>query len=79
MQRVKEGVVMKIGQVISQTFGVIKERFGLLLGVYGVFFAVQLGLMAVLGIGIGASVMGGLARGDASAFGVGMIATIIVV
>jgi hypothetical protein len=79
MQRVKEGVVKKIGQVITHTFGVIKERFCYLLGVYGVFFAVQLGLMAVLGIGIGASVMGGLARGDASAFGVGMIATIIVV
>lgn len=70
---------MNIGQVISRTFGVIKERGGLLLGVYAVFFAVQLGLMAVLGIGMGASVMGGLARGDASAFGLGMILTIVVI
>jgi hypothetical protein len=62
-------MAMNIGQVISRTFGVIKERFGLLLGVYGVFFAVQLGLFAVLGIGVGASVMGGLAQGSASALG----------
>jgi hypothetical protein len=72
-------MAMNIGQVISRTFGVIKERFGLLLGVYGVFFAVQLGLFAVLGIGVGASVMGGLAQGSASALGGGMIAVVVLV
>lgn len=70
---------MNVGQVISRTFGVIKERFGLLLGVYGVFFAVQLGLFAVLGIGMGASVMGGLSQGSMSTLGGGMIAVIVVV
>lgn len=70
---------MNIGQVVSRTFGVIKERFGLLLGVYGVFFAVQLGLLVVLGLGIGASVMGGLAQGNVSAMSGGMIAVIAAV
>lgn len=64
---------MDVGQTISRTFGVVKDRFGSLLGLWAIFFAIQLGMMAILGISMGASAMAGLAMGNANAVGGGMV------
>lgn len=68
---------MEMGQTISRTFGVIKERLGPLLGLWAVFFAIQLVLFVVMGISLGASAAAGLAMGNAGALGGGMFVVLL--
>ena len=77
---------MGIGQVISDTFGVVKERFGTLLGLWAVYFGIIIVMFVVFGIGLGAVGLAGMAAmggGDAMgeggilAMGAGMIVFLV--
>ena len=66
---------MGIGQVISDTFGMVKARFGQLLGLWAIYFAIFIGLMLALGIGLAATGIAGFAALESNplAAGGGMI------
>lgn len=51
---------MGVGEIISDTFRMVKERFGPLLGLWAIYFAITLGLSFVLAIGIGVAGVAGL-------------------
>jgi hypothetical protein len=75
---------MGIGQIISDTFGMVKQRFGQLIGIWAVYFAATMGLFIVMGIvvavGVGAAGAGSLAtmaEGNALAAGGGMILFVV--
>ena len=34
---------MSVGQIISDTFGAVKDRFGQLLGLWAIYFAITIG------------------------------------
>ncbi|VVS97102.1 glycerophosphoryl diester phosphodiesterase membrane domain-containing protein [Erythrobacter sp. EC-HK427] len=74
---------LNIGQVISNAFGMVKQRFAGLLGVWAIYFVIQIVLMFVLFGAIGSTVfMAGLdgmgAQPDPLALGVGAILLLIV-
>lgn len=58
---------MGIGQVISDTFGVVKGRFGPLLAMWAIYFAITIVLWFVLFIGLGAAGIAGFAMGESGA------------
>ena len=45
---------LSISQVFSGTMEMVKNRFGLLLGMWAVFFVGQIVLFGLLGVGMGA-------------------------
>jgi len=51
---------MGIGQVISDTFGTVKGRFGSLLGLWAIYFAITIVLTFALGIGMAGVGIAGL-------------------
>lgn len=73
---------VSVGGIVSNTFGVVKERFGVLIGTWFVYFAIQMVFSIVLLAGLGASV--GLAAGNLEnpaafgSFGIGMILMVII-
>jgi hypothetical protein len=71
---------MGVGQIISDTFRIVKARFGPLLGLWAIYFAIMIGLVIVMGIGIGATGIAGLAAIESNplAVGGGMILVMIV-
>lgn len=75
---------MDIGLTISRTFSIVGQRFGPLLGLWGVYFGIQIGLMLLLGLVLGGTAMAGLAMGSpetmgsAAAMGGGMILGVFV-
>lgn len=71
---------MGIGQVISDTFGMVKSRFGQLLGVWAIYFGITLLLTVALGVGVGVTGVAGLAAMESNplAAGGGMILVIAV-
>ena len=71
---------MGIGQVLSDTFGMVKGRFGPLLGLWAIYVAIMIGLLVVMGVGIGATGVAGLAvlESNPLAVGGGMILVMIV-
>lgn len=59
---------MGVGPVISDTFGIVKARFGPLLGLWAVYFAITMIAFIVMAIGMGAAGLASLAalgEGDA--------------
>ena len=62
---------MGIGQVISDTFGMVKGRFGQLLGLWAIYFAITIALVFVLAIGIGGTGLAGLATIESNPLAVG--------
>ena len=52
---------MGVGQIISDTFAIVKARFGPLLGLWAIYLAITLVLFAVLGVGMGMAGVAGLA------------------
>jgi hypothetical protein len=76
---------MGVGQVLSDTFGMVKARFGSLLGLWAVFFGITILLWVVLVIGmgtVGLASFAALGGGDPSesgmmAMGGGMIVFLI--
>jgi len=52
---------MGVGQVISDTFGMVKARFGSLLGLWATYFALTMGVFIGMAIAIGATGMASLA------------------
>lgn len=52
---------MGVGQVISDTFGMVKGRFGQLLGLWAIYFGITITVFIAMTIGIGAAGAGGLA------------------
>jgi hypothetical protein len=78
---------MSVGQVISDTFGMVKGRFGSLLGLWAVYFGITMVLSVVFVIGIGAAGLAGvasigesdaLAGSNALAVGTGMVVLFVV-
>ena len=55
---------MGIGQVISDTFGMVKERFGALLALWAIFFAITIVLSFVAVIGMAGAGLAGFATLD---------------
>ena len=77
---------MGVGQIISGTFGMVKERFGSLLGLWAVYFGLTIVFSIVFFMTIGAvglagfaSLAGGetLSDGGAAALGGGLLVTFI--
>lgn len=77
---------MGIGQVISDTFGMVKDRFGTLLGLWAVYFGIFIVMIFVFVIGIGTvgiagmAALGGsdpMAEGNLLGLGTGMIAFVV--
>lgn len=77
---------MGVGQIISDTFGMVKERFGSLLGLWAVYFGIMILLMFVFAMVLGAVGMAGFAamgagdsltEGGAMALGTGMVVSLI--
>jgi hypothetical protein len=77
---------MGTGQILSDTFRMVKERFGALLGLWAVYFGITMALFVVLGIGMGAAGLAGLAtagegdalaQGNLLAAGAGMVVVIV--
>lgn len=79
-RQAKGGLAMNggVGDVLSGTMGVVKDRFWSLLGLWGVFFVVQIGLMMLLGVATGATAAIGMAAQNPAALGGGMIFSIFV-
>jgi hypothetical protein len=73
---------MGVGQVISDTFGMVKGRFGPLLGLWAVYIAITMVLFMVMGIGVGvAGIAGFAALGESNpmAAGGGMIVLVVLI
>ncbi len=75
-------MVLSGKRVFSETFRIVKERFGALLGIWGVYFGMQLALFAVFGLMIGSAVLSGFAGADpqqspGAGLGAGMIIGVI--
>lgn len=77
---------MGVGQILSDTFGMVKERFGSLLGLWAVYFGIIMVLFFVFAIGFGAVGMASfaaigagdsLSEGDAMALGTGMVVFLV--
>ena len=71
---------MGIGQIISDTFGMVKERFGQLLALWAIYFGITIALFFVLAIGIGAAGVAGIATmagSDPLAVGGGMLLLVV--
>jgi len=72
---------MGIGQVLSDTFGMVKARFGPLLGLWAIYFALMIGVYIVFLVGIagmaGVAVLATTATSDPLAAGAGVIVTAI--
>jgi hypothetical protein len=64
---------MSVGQIISGTFGIVKDRFGPLLGLWALFFAITMALFVALGIGFGITGMAAMAGSSPLAAGGGMV------
>ena len=62
---------MGIGQVLSDTFGMVRGRFGQLLGLWAIYFAITIALVFVLAIGIGGTGLAGLATIESNPLAVG--------
>jgi len=52
---------MGVGQIISDTFGIVKARFGPLLGLWAVYFAITVAAFFVMAIAVGAAGMASFA------------------
>lgn len=68
---------ISVGRIISQTFAMVGQRFGALLGLWAVFFAIQIGLSLILTIAMGGAAAG-MAFSSPDAISGGMILGIIV-
>lgn len=76
---------MEIGRVFSTSFAMFRQRFWLLLGMVLVFFAIQMAVSTVMGIGMmvfGVAGLGGLGMGNEDpgailGLGVGMIVLMV--
>ncbi len=70
---------LDIGAVLSQTFGQVKRRFGPLLGLWVVYFAIQMGVSIVMVGALGSTIaLGAGAMQDPMAMGFGFILVMIV-
>lgn len=68
---------MGVGQIISDTFRIVKERFGALLGLWAIYFGITMALFAGLGIGAGVAGVAAMAGSNPLAAGGGMVALIM--
>lgn len=71
---------MGVGQVLADTFGMVKDRFGPLLGLWAVYFAITIALTIVFGIGMAAVGVAGMATMTESnplAMGGGMVVLVV--
>lgn len=67
---------MGVGQIIADTFGIVKSRFGSLLAVWAIYFAITIACWMILGLGMGATMMTTLlpkGQIDPPVFGAGTI------
>lgn len=63
---------MGVGQVISDTFGTVKARFGQMLGLWAIYFGITIGLFIVFAIGMATLGMASLAAlSESNPFAVG--------
>jgi hypothetical protein len=63
---------MSIGQILGDTFAMVKGRFGSLLALWAIYFAITIGLSMILVVGFGAVGLAGLATmGDGDALSTG--------
>ncbi len=53
---------MGVGQIISGTFGIVKDRLGQLLALWAIYFAITIVLFFALGTGIGIGGMAAMAE-----------------
>lgn len=71
---------MGVGQVISDTFGTVKGRFGSLLGLWAIYFGITIALTLAFGIGMAAVGVAGFAsmsEGNLLAAGGGMVVLVV--
>lgn len=71
---------MGVGQVLSDTFGMVKDRFGPLLGLWAIYFGITIALSIAFGIGMAAVGVAGLAsmsEGNPLAAGGGMVVIVV--
>ncbi|HEY6814981.1 MAG TPA: hypothetical protein VI168_05530 [Croceibacterium sp.] len=79
------GSHMGVGEILSETFGIVKGRFGPLLGLWAIYFAITVVLFIGFGMAIGTAGIGTLAtmasgdslNGSASFAAVGGMAVVI--
>ena len=63
----------RVGSIISGTFGMVRDRFGPLLGLWAVYLAIQIGLGTFLAIMMGASFAETMETGNPDSMGGGMM------
>ncbi len=70
---------MGVGQIISDTFGTVKDRFGQLVGLWAIYFVITIALFVVFTVGMGAGLVGiaSMAEGGSMGLGAGMVVMLI--
>lgn len=67
-----------IGGIISQTFGMVRQRLGSLLGVWGIYFGLQIMLLFLLFGAVGSSLMMVGSMDNPAAMGFGAVVMMVV-
>lgn len=71
---------MGVGQVISDTFGIVRERFGGMLGLWAIYFGATIALSFVMVFAIGATGIASLAAlGEGNVLAAGVTIVVLVV
>ena len=66
------GIIMSVGQILSDMFGTVKARFGSLLGLWAIFLGITIGMFMIVGVGMaGVGIAGMAALGDSDPFAAG--------
>jgi len=67
-----------VSQILATTFAIVKDRFGGLVGIWAIYFAISIGLSMIFGVMVGSASMAMMSSGDPLSMGVGMVFSMIV-